>query len=254
MKAKNAQAMGEAVVGYLRVTTDRQSRQGISLQLQETAVREFAVASGLPVIGIYRDVGSARGRASLHRRVELRRALQTCQTHNAILVVSNWSRLSREASTEDELMKLLPPPERVHSICEDETLGAARKHARLVHAQQERDLISERTEVAMEQRKRAGKSFGNPDIRKVQVSGRDAWSEKSDEIARNVAALLRSLPEWKSMKRRETADALNRRGLLTGHDSPWNASRLRGPLERAEAILRDEDDEVMRRNPSYGLF
>lgn len=254
MKAKRAQALGEAVVGYMRVSTARQGEKGISLELQKSAIREFAHTRGLSVIGVFSDEASGRGRSSIHCRVGLRQALEACRTYDALLVVWDWSRLSREVSTEEELLRLLPPPERVHSIRDDESFGDARKHARIARAQEERDAISQRTIVAMDQLKRAGKSFGNPNIRKVQVSGRDAWSEKSEEIARSIAAVLRTLPDWKALKRREIADELNKRGLLTGHGLPWDASRIREPLKIAKEMLQDEDDEAMRKHPSYGLF
>lgn len=200
MKAKRAQAMGEAVVGYMRVSTARQGEEGISLDLQESAIHEFAQTRGLPVIGVFSDVGSGRGRGSIHRRGGLRKALEACRTYDAILVVWDWSRLSREVSTKEELLRLLTLPERVHSISDDESFEDARKHARFAHAQEERDAISKRTKVAMDERKRAGKTFGNPDIRTVQVSGRDAWSQKSEDIARSIAAILRTLPDWKALK------------------------------------------------------
>lgn len=254
MKVKRAQAIGEAVVGYLRVSTAKQGEEGISLDLQQSAIYRFAESAGLTVVAVYSDVASGRGRRSLHRRAGLRKAFEACRDYHAHLVVWDWSRLSREASTEEELLNLLPPPDRVHSIADNESLESARKHARFVRAQEERDAISKRTIIAMDERKRAGKTFGNPDIRTVQVSGRDAWSQKSEDIARSIAAVLRTLPDWKALKRREIADELNRRGLLTGQGLPWDASRIREPLKRAEEMLRNEDDEAMRKHPTYGLF
>ena len=53
------------------------------------------------------------------------------------------------------------------------------------------------------------------------------------------------------MKRRELADVLNKRGLHTGHDLPWNTSRLRGPLERAEEMLAEEDEDIMSKLPVF---
>lgn len=253
MKAKHAQAIGEAVVGYMRVSTAKQGEEGISLELQEDAIYRFAQNAGMTVIAVYSDVASGRGRRSIHRREGLRKALEACRTFDAMLVVWDWSRLSREESTEEELLKLLPSPGRVHSISDEVDLETARKHARFARAQQERDLISKRTKVAMGELKRSGKTFGNPMIRNVQVTGRDAWSEKSEDIARSIADVLRSLPDWRSRTQRELADELNRRGLLTGHDLPWTASRLRGPLRRAEEMLT-EDDAAMLNHPTYALF
>lgn len=254
MKAKRAQAIGEAVVGYLRVSTAKQGEKGISLELQQSAIYRFAQARGLPVLRIFQDIATGRGRSSIHRRDGLRQALEACRMIEAILVVWDWSRLSREASSEGELLALLPPPERVYSISDNQSFEDAGKHARVAHAQEQRDVISRRTKVAMDELKRSGKTFGNPKIRNVQVAGRDAWSEKSEDIARSVAGILRSLPDWKSLKRREIADELNRRGLLTGHDLPWTESRLRVPLKRAEELLVTDEDDAMRQLPTYGMF
>jgi hypothetical protein len=114
-------------------------------------------------------------------------------------------------------------------------------------------VISKRTKMAMDECKRSGKQFANPDIKTVQESGRDAWSRMSEDIARRIAIALRSLPDWKALKRREIAEELNRRGLLTGNDLPCTESRLRGPLQRAEELLTGEDDEAMRKQPTYGM-
>ena len=254
MKANRAQAIGEAVVGYMRVSTAKQGEKGISLELQQSAIYNFAGSAGMTVIAVYSDVGSGRGRRSIHRRAGLRKAFEACRAYEAHLVVWDWSRLSREASTEEELLNLLPPPERVHSIGNNENFENARKHARVAHAQEQRDEISKRTKVAMDERKRSGKQFGNPDIKTVQESGRDAWSRISEDIARNIADVLLALPDRKALKRREIADELNKRGLLTGQGLPWDASRLRGPLKRVEEVLAGADDEAMRKHPTYGLF
>jgi DNA invertase Pin-like site-specific DNA recombinase len=254
MKAKRAQAIGDAVVGYMRVSTAKQGENGISLELQQSAIYNFAEAAGLTVIAVYSDVASGRGRRSIHRRSGLRKAFEACRDYDAHLVVWDWSRLSREASTEEELLNLLPSPERVHSIGNEESFESARRHARVAHAQEQRDEISKRTKVAMDERKRSGKQFGNPDIKTVQESGRDAWSRISEDIARNIADVLLALPDRKVLSRRELAEELNQRGLLTGHGLLWNASRLRGPLQRAEELLPGADDEAMRKHPTYGLF
>lgn len=120
--------------------------------------------------------------------------------------------------------------------------------------QEERDAISKLTKVAMNESQRAGEKFGSPNIDHVQRNGRDAWSEKSEDIARCIAAVLRSLPDWKAMKRREIADELNRRGLLTGHDLPWETSRIRVPLKRAEEMLAKEEESTMSKLPTFGLL
>jgi DNA invertase Pin-like site-specific DNA recombinase len=254
MKTKRAQAQVEAIGGYARVSKQRQGEDVISLDLQENAIRRFAEARRLELLQIYRDVASGRGRRSIHRREGLRQAREDCRKHNAILVVWDWSRLSREVSTEQELLDLLPPPDRVVALRQEETLNDAKELARIAHAEEEAKQISTRTKTALAERKRAGKAVGNPNIRNVQVSGRDAWNRISEDIAREIADVLRTLPDWRSLKRREVADVLNQRGLLTGHGLPWTASRIRNPLTKAAELLAEDEDDTMRKHPSYGLF
>lgn len=199
MKAKRAQAMGEAVVGYMRVSTARQGEEGISLELQQSAIYRFAESAGMTVVAVYSDVASGRGRKSIRRRAGLRKAFEACRDYDAHLVVWNWPRLSREASTEEELLNLLPSPDRVHSIRDDESLEAAREHARFERAQEHRDLISERTKVAMDERKRAGKKFGNPNIDHVQRSGRGMRGVRSPR--RSHATSLQSSKHFRTGSR-----------------------------------------------------
>lgn len=61
-----------------------------------------------------------------------------------------------------------------------------------------------------------------------------------------------------TLTRAEIAEILNQRGILTGHGKPWDKSRIRLPLERARALIADDQkkatDAHYANNPSFGLF
>ena len=85
------------IIGYVRVSTDRQGRDGGSLQNQESAIRSLAAQLQLPVAHIFRDIGSAAGKRSVDDRKGLQEALKAVRDHDGLLVVWDWSRLSRHA-------------------------------------------------------------------------------------------------------------------------------------------------------------
>ncbi len=77
-----------AIVGYVRVSTDRQGSTGISLDLQKAAIREYACHTGMPLIEIFEDVASGAGANSFPSRLGLQRAFEACREFDAVSVVA----------------------------------------------------------------------------------------------------------------------------------------------------------------------
>lgn len=247
----------KVIVGYARVSTEDQGEHGISLDTQEIAIREFAAALQCPVAHVYRDVATAAGATSVDDREGLQKALRKCREQDGLLVVWEWSRLSRYPDAIDLIRKQLPGRDRIFSIEESEDLELAAKRARFAKAQHERDLISQRTIEGMAQKKRDGAVFGNPNIKAVQASGAQGMSRKAEAVALEIAKILRSTPDQSDLTHQEVADLLNTRGLRTGHGAPWTRSRVRIPLSKARAVLEAEgasDRTAMEDDPLFGLF
>lgn len=247
----------KVIVGYARVSTEAQGEHGISLDTQENAIREFAAALQLPATHVYRDVATGAGATSVNDREGLQMALRKCREQDGLLVVWDWSRLSRNADAVDLIREQLPGRDRIFSINESESFELAAKRARFTKAQQERDLISQRTIEAMAQKKRDGAVFGNPKIKQVQASGAEGMSRKAEALVLELAKILRNTPGQSSLTHQEVADLLNASGLRTGHGESWNKSRVRNPLGRARAML-DAEDKADRRSleedEDFGLF
>ena len=129
------------IVAYLRVSTDRQGRSGLSLDAQRDAITRFAEAEDLEVIAELVEVETGKGSDALERRPQLREALALARKHKAAVCVAKLDRLSRDVHFISGLMT-----QRVPFIVT--TLGADADpfmlHIYAAAAEKERALISER--------------------------------------------------------------------------------------------------------------
>lgn len=245
------------IIGYVRVSTKHQGEAGTSLERQEEAIRTFAANMRIPVLEIFRDVETGAGASNVESRQGLQNALKACRDHRGLLVVWDWSRLSRHANSTAVLRSLIPSADRIYSVKDGEDLRAASEQARIVHAQSERDAISQRTKEGMARKKAEGAGFGNPGIRSIQSSGTEAASRKAEEIIRAIVNFLRSTSDPESVTRQMVADHLNASGLRTGQGLAWNVSRVTTPLRKARERLSAENGEAstdVARHPNFGLF
>src|SRR6185369_8501329 len=78
-------------VGYVRVSTDMQAVDGLSLDAQTATIEKYCAANGYQLIRIYRDVLSG----AKEQRPGLQEALATLQRGADILIVLKFDRLSR---------------------------------------------------------------------------------------------------------------------------------------------------------------
>lgn len=247
----------KVIVGYARVSTEDQGKNGISLDTQAIAIRKFAEALQLPATHVYRDVATGAGASSVTDREGLQLALRKCREQDGLLVVWDWSRLSRDEGAVDRIRDLLPDRDRIFSIKEGEGFEVAAERARFTKAQQERDLTSTRTKEGMAQKKLDGAVFGSPNIKKVQASGAQGMSRKAEALVLEIARILRSTPGHSDLTQQEVADLLNARGLRTGHGELWTRTRVRTPLNKARAVLlaeEDADNTQIEDDPLFGLF
>lgn len=59
--AEQVQASATKAVAYIRVSTEEQANEGVSLDAQEARVKAYCVANGLELVGIYKDEGVSAG-------------------------------------------------------------------------------------------------------------------------------------------------------------------------------------------------
>ncbi len=149
-------------IGYARVSTADQADFGVSLDAQTEKIRGWSLANGYELVEVKVDRGLSGGRCD--NRPALQEALKAVSRGDS-LVVYSLSRLAR--STRDTLMiaealerrgaDLVSLSERI-----DTTSSTGKMVFRMlaVLSEFERDVISERTSMAMAHLRSTGKYTG----------------------------------------------------------------------------------------------
>lgn len=147
------------VVGYVRVSTEDQRREGISLEAQMLAIKEYARKTGVEMGPIYGDPGISGKK--IDNRPGLKQCLRELRVRDE-LVCANVSRLSRrifdslsilnEIKTKKAALKCLDVEGNMKN-CDTQFYF----NLRALLAEKEQQTISERIKAAMRQMAIAGK-------------------------------------------------------------------------------------------------
>jgi DNA invertase Pin-like site-specific DNA recombinase len=160
-KARRVQTANKAALGYVRVSTEEQAREGMSLEAQRARITTWCELNGYTLLGMHEDAGLSGRRADT--RPGLQAALEAVTRERAVLVVYSLSRVSR--STRDMLgiaeqleaagADLVSLTERI-----DTTGAAGRMVFRLLAVlnEFERDVIAERVSATLQHKKANGKA------------------------------------------------------------------------------------------------
>ena len=92
-------------IGYVRVSTDMQAQEGISLEAQQAAIQQYCSLHGLKLVTICQDVLSG----GKDQRPGLQDALRTLEKSGDVLVVLKFDRLSRSIRHFCELYERAAP-------------------------------------------------------------------------------------------------------------------------------------------------
>jgi len=154
------------VMGYVRVSTEEQAREGISLEVQEDKVKKYADLHNLDLVEVIRDEGKSG--KDLNRE-GIQKVITLCKDRSVDhLVVYKMDRLTRRTLDLLTLVEEVFKPNRVqfHSISEKVDTSTAQGKFFLTitgaMAQMERDLISERTREALQYKISKGENVGSP--------------------------------------------------------------------------------------------
>jgi site-specific DNA recombinase len=149
-------------IGYVRVSTEEQAREGVSIDAQEAKIRVWADLNDAENVVIFRDAGLSGKR--MDNRPGFQEAVRNVQRGDA-LVVHSLSRLSR--STKDTLAvaeNLAARGADLVSLSEkiDTTTAAGKMAFRMlaVLLEFQRDEVSERTRLAFQHMRARGQKAG----------------------------------------------------------------------------------------------
>jgi site-specific DNA recombinase len=156
--------MGAKAIAYLRVSTEEQATRGVSLGAQEAKTRAYATLYDLDLVEVVRDAGQSG--KSLDRP-GLRRALGLLADGTAsALVVMKLDRLTRSVRDLGDLLErhFGPKGAALHSVSEQVDTGTAGGRMVLniltTIGQWEREVICERTTLALGHKRARGERIG----------------------------------------------------------------------------------------------
>lgn len=184
-------------IGYIRVSTNMQATEGISLEAQQAAIEQYCATQGFRLVKVYKDVLSG----GKDQRPGLQDALNTLERGADVLVVLKFDRLSRSIRHFCELYERYfknGAKELVairESIRLDSALGRALISILLVFAQMEREATGERTREAIRHIRGNGYHFGKVPYGKKTVPAPDNPRMRilvDDEEEQAVLAQLKS--------------------------------------------------------------
>jgi site-specific DNA recombinase len=221
-------------IGYVRVSTELQASEGVSLDAQTSRIEAWAKSQGVKLLGVESDEGLSGCRAD--NRPGLQRALEAACRHRCPLVVYSLSRLAR--STRDAIRisdtltragaDLVSLSERI------DTTTAAGKLAytmMVAVAQHERDAISERTRAALQYLKRQGNRIGSVPF--GYSLGKD---QKTLHISHTEQKILGRIRRWNKEGKslRVIASRLNAAGIKSKTGKKWAAGTIHVILKNRE--------------------
>jgi DNA invertase Pin-like site-specific DNA recombinase len=221
----------------MRVSTESQAEEGISLEGQRVKLEAFAVASELELVAVREDAGvSAKSLA----RAGLQAALEDLRCGRAdALVVTKLDRLTRSVHDLGVLLgRYFETRFTLLSIADSVDTRTA--SGRLVLnvltsvAQWEREAIGERTRDVLRHLKAKGVRIGGEALGWKRVAARDAegrqlWIADLDEqtTARRIHELRST-----GASLRAICAALEREGRMTKRGGKWAPQTIRQVLQR----------------------
>ena len=248
--------MVRTAIGYVRVSTDMQASEGVSLEAQQGAIRQYCELHGLRLLAIHQDVLSG-GKS---QRPGLADALGRIRRDADVLVVVKFDRLSRsirhfceiyETYFRDGAKELVAIREAIRL---DSALGRALISILLVFAQMEREAVGERTREAIQHIRRSGYHFGKVPYGKRAVRAPDNPRMKvlvDDDAEQSIIA---QFSEWAAagVGVSEMASRLNSAGIKPRQGQRWTKHtiynlRLRLSQIQSRAVnVRSHTDEDVK--------
>ena len=139
-------------VVYYRVSTKKQGQSGLGLEAQKTIVDNYI--KGSTVIAEFTEIETGKSA----NRPQLNMALECCKANNATLLVAKLDRLARNLHFVTSLQAA-----NIDFVCCD--MPSANRltiHIIAAIAENEAQLISQRTKQALAEKKKQGVKLGNP--------------------------------------------------------------------------------------------
>lgn len=219
-------------IGYIRVSTEGQAVDGVSLDAQRAKIEAWASLNDYTLAAVHVDAGiSGKG---MDNRPGLQAALNAVGKGDAIVVYS-LSRLSRSTrDTMDISDKLSRKGADLVSLSEkiDTTSAAGKMIFRLlaVMSEFERDQLSERTKAAMQHKIAVGESTGNVKFGyRLAEDGSTLVHDEGEQMVIEAIRLMRS----EGLSLRAIVEKLQAKGYVSRSGKPYQLKQVHRIVQNA---------------------
>ena len=225
---KQCQA-GLRAVGYVRVSTDKQAQEGVSLDAQQVRIQAYCVSQNIEIVDVIVDDGAS---AKSLDRPGLKRALSLLSSGQAqALVIVKLDRLTRSVKDLGYLCDTYFREGMPYSLVSvSDTIDTRSASGKLMLnvlmsvAQWEREAVSERTQEAMDQLARQGVKMGAPPYgwryaeRKTENDRRELKEDPSEQaIIKRIVQMRKDGVRVTHIARRLNQEGVPSRGVLWRH-------------------------------------
>lgn len=211
-------------VAYIRVSTKKQEKSGLGLEAQKAIIEHYTKQEQSQIIKYYIETESGK---EIENRPQLQEAINFCRSQKAVLVVAKLDRLSRDVEHIFAIKKQLGD---YFKSCDLPSTDSLTLSIFAGLAQREREIISIRTKLALQQKKKQGARLGSPqnltqEARKkgAEANKKKAQETKSNKISCSIIASLRK--EGNSYQK--IADQLNQLGLKTARGKTYKRATVK---------------------------
>lgn len=219
-------------IGYIRVSTERQAEEGVSLEAQEAKIRAWAELNDAELVDVHVDAGLSGKRRT--NRPGLQAALDATCREKATLVVYSLSRLARSTRDAIDIAEQLERSKcDLVSLSEhiDTTTAAGKAFFQMmaVFSEFERNQLAERVTMGLAQKKARGEKTGGDLPYGWRVADLATGRLEADPAEQAMIAAARRWRE-EGLSLRKIGAALADEGYLPRSGGRWHAETVKALL------------------------
>jgi len=232
------------LIAYIRVSTAEQGSSRLGLEAQRDAIRRYADQNGFTIAAEFEEVVSTR-----KERPIFESALLMCEQFGHKLAVARLDRLSRDLLTIAQLQK-----SGVDFVAVDMP-GASKFMVQILAAvaENERDMISERTKAALARAKANGTRLGPHDPLANIASTILERSQAAEDFRSSIRPRIYALRQ-RGATLQQIADQLNTEGVPTPSGrGQWAGTTVMRALQVPIGLNLTPDNQNEKDAPEYSL-
>jgi len=207
-------------IGYVRVSTKEQAKNGVSLAMQAHKIRQYAELADMELVEIKSDEGKTAKNMNREGLEFIIKAVKNREVD--AVIIYKLDRLTRSLKDLNLLVELFNKNDVALCSIKD-SLDTKTANGRMVInllgtiSQWEREVISERTSEALQELKASGKRYGQIPFGKELANGRLVNCTQEQEIIKEIKALKN-----KGYGYTKIASVLNDEGYTTRQQTSYS--------------------------------